>query len=39
MRPTELHSGPWFDTNTTLIRLLQQNAEDFPDRVAMREKS
>jgi long-chain acyl-CoA synthetase len=39
MRPTELLSGPWFDTNTTLIRLLQQNAEDFPDRVAMREKS
>ena len=28
-----------FDANTTLIRVLAQNAEAFPNRVAMREKS
>lgn len=27
-----------FETDTTLIRVLAQNAEVFPDRVAMREK-
>ena len=39
MPPAESTSAWNFETDTTLIRVLAQNAEAFPDRVAMREKS
>lgn len=39
MRRTRVALGWQFDTDTTLIRVLAQNAKAFPDRVAMREKS
>ena len=39
MPPAE-QASPWnFETDSTLIRVLAQNAGAFPDRVAMREKS
>ena len=39
MSPAEAASAWNFETDTTLIRVLAQNAKVFPDRVAMREKS
>ncbi|MGP8121276.1 MAG: AMP-dependent synthetase/ligase [Xanthobacteraceae bacterium] len=39
MSPADSASAWNFETDTTLIRVLAQNAKVFPDRVAMREKS
>lgn len=39
MQRTDQTSAWNFETDTTLIRMLARNAEAFPDRVAMREKS
>ena len=39
MQRTDETSAWNFETDTTLVRVLARNAEAFPDRVAMREKS